>query len=213
MTAALLLIALQAATAMPSPTPTARVPSPVVERIVTRGDSRTRLSLFDNRVAVVSLSEDGVQTVVRRRTLSAEAYLGYLAAVTETLPGLDALEPQQDLPADNVGVITLHVGEGPERVVRYATLRSPKLALGRLLATLDDLQTVVMETKPAHDRLAIWEPQRGDRLRMVTGQTAVVVEVHDDGGVVVEYEDVGVIEYVAKGQRDSRILELLERPR
>ncbi|MCG6963883.1 MAG: hypothetical protein LJE95_11510 [Acidobacteria bacterium] len=213
MTAALLLIALQAATAMPSPTPTARVPSPVVERIVTRGDSRTRLSLFDNRVAVVSLSEDGVQTVVRRRTLSAEAYLGYLAAVTETLPGLDALEPQQDLPADNVGVITLHVGEGPERVVRYATLRSPKLALGRLLATLDDLQTVVMETKPAHDRLAIWEPRRGDRLRMVTGQTAVVVEVHDDGGVVVEYEDVGVIEYVAKGQRDSRILELLERPR
>ncbi len=209
MTAVLLLVVLQAASPLPLPTPTALVPSPVVERVVTIDSSTTRLSLFDNRVAVVSLAKDGLQTLVRRRTLSEEAYIGYLAAMTEALPGLDVLEPQQDLPVVGVGVVTLHVGKGPERILRYATRRSPELALGRLLAMLDDLQKVVLDTKPAHDALASWTPQRGDRVRMVTGQTAEVIEVHDDGGVVVRYVDVGVIEFVAKVERDDRILDLL----
>lgn len=207
MTMALLLVALQAATPLPSPT--ALVPSPVVERVVTTDGSRTRLSLFDNRVAVVSLAEGGARTLIRRRTLTEQEYLAYLSAITEALPGLDALEPQHDLPADNVGVITLHVGGGPERVIRYSTHRLPKLALGKVLATLDGLQKVVLDTKPAHDRLAAWKPRRGDRLRMVTGQTAEVVEVHADGSVVVEYDDVGLIEHIAKSKRDDRILDLL----
>jgi len=210
MIALLALIGLQATMATPTPVPAA--PSPVVERVVRfpRKEESYRITLFDNRVAVASRSEHGRQALVRKRRLTEASYVGYVAAIGSDRQVLARLgRDSSTLEGGGLGEITVY-GPGDDRtVIRYHVMGSQPLPLARLVAMLDDLQRVVFDTNPAHDALTEWAPKPGDRVRMVTGQTATVTRAEEDGTVFVVYDDVGIVELVTPAQRSDRIIELI----
>ncbi len=221
MIAAALALALQAYVVLPTPTggemptpvPVLEAPIPVVERIVRLPESTTRLTLFDNRVAVVSVRPGEGRPLLRKRTLSPGEYMGYLQALARVTAALRELGPDLNRLSGREpdATVTLNIGtEGPLEV-RYSTLQVPRLAVGRLEGILDDLQKFVEETPPAYDEITAWKPRRGDRVRMVTGQTARVEEVLEDGAVILEMEDVGILELVGPSNRTDRIIAVLER--
>ncbi len=203
-----LAMALQAATSVP--TPPAAAPSPVVERVVTVNGRKVRLSLFDNREAVVSVHGRDGSVTLRRRRLREHEYGVYLEVLEENLPQLEKLGGEADLIEEGGrGQITIYRTGKPPLVLRYAALQTPKLALGRVIAALDDLEEEVLRTNTGHDQLEAWEPRVGDQVVMVNGQTATVTEVHANGVVVVEYDQVAMVEVIPFDQRARRIARLL----
>lgn len=209
-----LLLALAVATpAPPGPTPTpVTAPVAVAERVVTRGDLTTRLSLFSNRVAVLTVREDGRQTFVRRRTLTQEEYVGYLAELSHDGPLLrqEDIAPLREVGGDRT-TLTLRVGTGPPHEVEYSPLLVSHLALSRLNAALDDLESVLRETSPSRAALESWQPARGDRVELWGGEIARVVEVRNDGVVILEHEDTPMIETLSADQLPQRIRRVLPR--
>lgn len=213
MIALLIMVGLQAAAAQATPVPT--VPSPVIERIVrmpTR-DGLFRITLFDNRVAVAAVSERGSQVLVRKRTLSPESYVGYLASVTADRPALAELDSDAErLEGGGTGEIIVYGPDDEKLVVRYPVIATHPLPLARVVAMLDDLQQLVLATNPAHDAVMEWVPEVGDRVRMVSGQTATVSRTEEDGTIFVVYDEVGIVELVTRDQRTDRIVELIGPP-
>ncbi len=207
----LLLLIASAAAAAPEPTPTpVTAPVAVAERVVTRDGRITRLSLFSNRVAVLSEREDGHPIFSRRRTLTHEEYVGYLAALTRDAPlvlGDDREPPPSD--PNNRATLTLRVGSGPPHTVEYSPLSVTRLALSRLNAALDDLESVLRDTSPSRAALESWRPAPGDRVELWGGETARVVEVRDDGVVVIEHDNTPVIEVLAAEQLAQRVRRVL----
>jgi len=207
---AALILALQAATAAAAPTPVVEAPSPVVERVVRFKERTLRLTLFDNREAVVSVREHGHQVLARRRLLAEPVYVGYVAATTADRAALEKLARSTDvLREGGRGRISIfRPGEAP-LIVRYSTLQAHDLVLGRLVAALDDLEKYVLETNPSFDAMKRWVPHVGDRVELVNGQTATVIEVKTNHVIVIEYDDVPVVEAIAPPQRSLRIVALL----
>lgn len=217
---ALALVALQAVFMVPTPqprtpgpTPVPGVPSAIVDRIVETPGERTRLSLFSNGVAVVSVRHDGSKAALFKRTLSREVLVGYLVALEESARQIRALYsiPQEPGEAGGTVTIRLHAGPGDPILMRFRTVQMMPLAVGRLGTILDDLQTKVMATPPGYDEVMAWHPREGDEVEMVTGQKARVVEVRHDGTVIVEYENVGLSELVTPAERPRRIRHVLTR--
>jgi hypothetical protein len=200
----------------PAPTPAQALhaPSPVVERIVTVAGRTARLSLFDNREAVVSIHGPDRSAKLRRRRLSEHEYVGYLGAVTSNLDAVEEAAGEAQLFSEGgKGRITIYRPGHPPLVIHYSPLQTPSLAIGRLVAVLDDLEKVVLATNPSFDALNRWSPRVGDRVEMVNGQTATVTEVHPRGVIVVTYDDVAMSEVIPKAQRAARILRILEKKR
>ncbi len=197
----------------PGPTPVPGVPSAIVDRIVETPGERTRLSLFSNGVAVVSVRRHGAEPALFKRTLSRQVLVGYLVALEEAARQIRALHsiPQEPGDAGRTVTIRLHAGPGDPILLRFSTLEMMPLSVGRLGTVLDDLQTKVMATPPGYDEVTAWHPREGDEVEMATGQKARVVEVRDDGTVIVEYEDVGLSELVTPGERPQRIRHVLTR--
>jgi len=221
MISTLLALALQTYVMLPTPTggevptpgPVMEAPIPVVERLVRLPDGTTRLTLFNNRVAVVSLRPERGEPMLRKRTLTMGEYMGYLEALSQVAGELRKLGPDLNRLAGREAdaTVTLNVGAGERLEIRYSTLQVPRLVVGRLEGILDDLQQFVLDTPPAFDEVRAWQPRRGDRVRMVDGQTARVQEVLDDGALVLEMEDVGILELVGPSNRTDRIAAVLER--
>ncbi len=217
----LLALALQTYVVLPTPTggevptpgPILEAPIPVVERIVHLPEGTTRLTLFNNRVAVVSVRPVEGEPLLRRRTLTATEYISYLEAFSQIVEELRAMGSDLNRLSGREpdAFITLNIGaEGPLEV-RYNTLQVPGLAVGRLEAVLDDLQTWVRKTPAGYDEIMAWKPREGDRVRMLTGETARVEEVREDGSLILRFEDVGINELVAPSGRTGRIAAILER--
>ncbi len=224
MTFGALMLALQVATVVmapvstpaPAPVPSGelRAPSPVVERIVTVAGRTSRLSLFDNREAVVSIHARDGSVKLRRRRLSEHEYVGYVGAVMSNLAAVKEAAGEADLFSEGgSGRITITRPGRPPLVIVYAPLQAPNLAIGRLVAVLDDLEKSVLTANPAIDALDRWSPRIGDRVEMVNGQTATVTEVHRRGVIVVTYDDVAMSEVIPKAQRAARIAHILRTKR
>ena len=210
MIAAALLLALQAATVTMTPTPVVEVPSPVVERVVASQERAVRLTLFDNREAVVSVREHGHQVLARRRLLAEPVYVGYVAATTADRAALEKLARSTDvLREGGRGRISIFRPGAAPLIVRYSTLQAHDLVLGRLVAALDDLEKYVLETNPSFDAMKRWAPRVGDRVKLVNGQTATVIEVKANRVIVLEYDDAPMVEAIAPPQRSLRIVAVL----
>lgn len=200
-----LILSIGAATA------SGQAPVPVVERTVTQGDVSTRVSLFSNRVLVVSVRRGGEHDFMRRITLSENQYMVYLGSLITAAEELDQqpISSQVDTSTAEV-VISLHIGPDAPRMIRFSPMSIVKLPLARIQGALDDLQLQVLEASPSAEAMRTWEPARGDRVELMNGATATVVEVWPEGLLILEHDLTYVRESVPPDMRDRVILRVVE---
>jgi len=207
--AVLAVALLQAATPPPAGL---RAPSVLVERIVTMPSQTRRLTLFDNRMVVLSVREGERRMTFIRHTLTDEEWIGYLMALTAEAAHLEgetsSLTPWS---AGPVGTITVHLGGGGRRVLVYSPMDVQRLDRGRLIAALDDLEALLERTSPSEEALRGWEPRRGDRVEMFEGGIAVVERVRGDGVLILDFEGSPLIEVLIPDNRELRIRRVLPR--
>jgi hypothetical protein len=175
----------------------AQAPSPIVERWLTVGTRTVRTSLFENRMAVVSVTRGDERVLFRRIELPEDEFIGYLAAVQRDAKELARTEDRLRTESmGGYGKIILHVGPKVPLTIEYSPVAVLGLATSRLVAALDDLERrMLWGEQPATD-LKGWKPQIGDRVELRTGIKATVVDIYDDGTVVLEHDGVSIHERV-----------------
>lgn len=189
----------------------AQAPSPIVERALTVGGRTVRTSLFENRVAVVSVARDGERVLFRQMTLTEGEFIGYMAAMQRDAEEIAKAERRPKVESmGGFGSITLHIGSMAPFTVHYSPVAVLDLATGRLVAALDDLERRVVWGDPDTTDLREWQPRRGDRVELRAGGTARVIEVREDGSLVLEHDDVAINEIVAPEGRVKVVLRVLE---
>lgn len=186
-------------------------PVAVAERTVTEGDVATRVSLFSNGVVVVTVRRQGTQDFVRRVTLSEDQYMVYLATLQIGAQELDDRPVSSSVDTSHAEVVLiLRVGPDAPRTIRFSPMSIVKLPLARIMGALDDLQLQAFEASPSAEAMRVWQPRKGDRVELLSGQTATVAEVWDDGMVILEHDQTYVRESVPPDMRDQVILRVLD---
>jgi hypothetical protein len=184
-----------------APSTGSAVPDPLVERTVSIDTRQLRISLFDNRVVVVSARRDGEQTLFRQMTLEEDEFVGYLAALQRDAIELAERDRRTISEATaGVGVITFWIGPKVPNAISYSSVAVLDLVTARLVATLDDLEGRVIWGDPSAADLEGWVPKRGDRVELRTGTLANVVELRKDGTLVLEHDDTWIIQVIAAGE-------------
>jgi len=196
---------------MASATASGQAPVPVVERTVTQGEVATRVSLFSNRALVVTVRRGDEQDFMRRITLPENQYMVYLGSLITAAEELDKQPVSSQVDTSEAEVaITLSVGPDAPRLIRFSPMSIVKLPLARIQGALDDLQLQVLEASPSAEAMRIWEPAKGDRVELMNGITATVVEVWEEGLLILEHDLTYVRESVGPDVRDQVILRVLE---
>ncbi|MCD4750897.1 MAG: hypothetical protein K8R59_16100 [Thermoanaerobaculales bacterium] len=195
-----------------APAAVEEIPNAVVERHRFLLDRSTRVSLFDNRMAVATVREGDQQVYFRQLTLPEEEYEIYLRAILEVAEtaGQGARVPIKS--NDKDAVIYLNAPGYPPRTIFYSPLAVPKIHTARLLGVLDDIELRVRESSPSQEALRHWLPKKGDRVELLTGVGATVFEIHENGVVILAYTDTGILEVVPVEERPNVILRVLTRP-
>jgi hypothetical protein len=188
----------------------AQAPIPVAERITSQFGRTTRVSLFSNRVAVVTIRSD-TEDYVRRATLTNEEYMVYLQALNQYSAEIGNEPVSSDIESrDSSATLTLHVGPDAPVSFEYSPVASMNLAAGKIVSIMDDIQLRVLSSRPGEDALRRWRPTIGDRVTLRHGGTAHVTSVGDDGTIVLHQEETGLLTTVAPDNRSEIILEVLE---
>jgi hypothetical protein len=188
----------------------AQAPTPVAERITTRFDTATRVTLFSNQIVVVTIRENGEQGFMRRITLSEEQYMVYRGAIETNADELGQKPVFSVVGSSQAQVeLVLHVGEDAPRRLQYSPMATVSLPLSRIIAALDDLESQVLTASPSAEELANWQPQQGDRVQLLNESYARVVEVTEDGVLVLEHEETYLREVVPPGNWDRVILHVV----
>ena len=189
-------------------------PIPVIERFLTVREREVRTSLFSNGVLVVSARRSGERILLQQLTLPADQFGGYLAAIQRDAAELAAAdELPSAIGSGGRGVVIVHVAPGGPLEFTYSTMAVYGLAATRLIATLDDLEQQVLNSLPTGAGVAGWQPRPGDVVRLRGGPLAEVLEVRDDGSVLLEHRETYINELVAPGQIHSVVVEVVESER
>ena len=185
----------------------AQAPVPVVERIATDMGRTTRVSLFSNRVAVVSVHSEH-DNFIRQAVLAEDEYMVYLQALDRLAGEIDDEPVSSDVASRGSRTsLTLHVGPGAPRTLAYSPLAVLDLALGKVAAVMDDIQVRVLATRPGEDAVRQWQPEVGDVVTLIHGTAARVVEIVGDGTLLLTEEETGLMLSVAPEDRASVIRE------
>ena len=202
---------LSAVLLMASATASGQAPVPVVERTVTQGEVETRVSLFSNRVVVVTMNRANEQDFIRRITIPENQYMVYLGTFLTAAEELDKQPVASQVDSSMAEVmLSLHVGPDSPRLIRFSPMSIVELPLGRIQGALDDLQRQVLEASPSAEAMRTWEPAAGDRVELLNGITATVIEVWEEGLLILEHDLTYVRESVPPDMRDQVILRVLE---
>ena len=189
----------------------AQAPAPVAERVVTGRNLATRVTLFTNGVVVVSMRRDGRQDFLRHITLPDDQYMVYLVAFQTNAEELGKEPISSDVSTSTAAVqLTLHVGPEAPRLLRFSPMAVVSLPLSRIQGALDDLERIVLEANPSSEEIRNWTPRPGDRVQLMTGGFAHVVEVLPEGVVVLEHEDTFIREMVPPGSLDQVVLHVVD---
>lgn len=186
-------------------------PLPIAERVLTHGPRRTRVSLFDNRVAVVSARE-GDRVTVRRLTLYETEFVAILRVIEIAARERSPRRPPDRGPSTAHGEILLHLDRHgtPERIP-YSPLAMPDLRTQQLLAALDDVERLVTDAPLWADEIRSWEPAMGDRVRLWDGELGTVVELLPEGFIMIQREVTSIRDAVPPGDRERLVFEIVER--
>lgn len=189
----------------------AQAPTPVAERNTTRFDTTTRVTLFSNHVVVVTIRENGAQGFMRRITLPEEQYEVYLGAIVSNADELGQKPVLSVVASPQAQVeLVLHVGRDAPRRLQFSPMAIVSLPLSRIVAALDDLESQALAASPSAQELENWQPKRGDRVQLLNGSYALVVEVRDDDVLILEHEETYLREVVPPGMWDRVILHVVE---
>jgi hypothetical protein len=192
-------------------TASGQAPVPVVERTVAKGNVTTRVSLFSNRVVVVSVRRGGEHDFIRRITLPENQYMVYLESFITAAEELDQQPITSEVETSTAEVaISLHIGPDAPRMIRFSPMSTVKLPLARIQGAFDDLQLQVLEASPSAEAMRTWLPAKGDRVELMNGTKATVVEVWDEGLLILEHDLTYVRESVPPEVRDQIILRVLK---
>ncbi len=189
----------------------AQAPIPVVERVFTEGEVATRVTLFSNRVVVVSITDHGVQGYFKHVTLPPDQYLIYLGILQQAVLelGEKPVTSAVSTPRGRVA-LTLHMGPDSPRRIEFSPMATVSLPLAQISGAINDLEFLVRESSPSSEALKEWQPRRDDRVELMNGGYARVVEVIDEGLVVLVHEDTYIREIVGPDVRDQVILRVVE---
>jgi hypothetical protein len=189
----------------------AQAPVPVAERVVTERNLATRVTLFSNGAIVVSMRRDERQDFLRRITLPDDQYMVYLVALQKNAEELGKEPISSDVSTSTATVqLTLHVGPDAPLLLRFSPMAVVSLPLSRIQGALDDLERIVLEASPSSEEIRNWTPKSGDRVQLMTGGFARVVEVLPEGVVVLEHEDTFIREMVPTDALDRVILHIMD---
>ncbi len=187
-------------------------PVALVERVVhEESGGVTRVTLFSNRIAVVSVRPKGERGRVVRRLLDEGTVDVYRSLLEEVMPGLQEEVASDQIPVGEGGILSLRLPNGGSLTLHFDPSRIPSLKLGKVLSALDDLQSQLLEGPQESVDVARWKPAVGDRVELWGGGTAVVTNIPQDGVVVLEHEDSPVIESLAVRDLPVRVRRLLSR--
>ena len=190
----------------------AQAPTPVAERVATHRDVATRVTLFSNQTIVVTMRDHDKQTFLRRITLPVNQYMIYLEVLENSAKELGEDPISSSVATSTARVeITLHVGPDAPRRIVFSPMSSVSLPLSRIMGALDDLESQVFEASPSSEELRTWEPRRRDRVQLFNGTYARVIEVWDDGTVVLEHQDTFIREIVPADRLDQVVLHVVDR--
>lgn len=186
-------------------------PTPVIERDLTIRDREVRTSLFSNGVLVVSARRAGERVLFQQLTLPADQFSGYLAAIQRDASELaEADELPTASGSGGRGVITVHIAPRGPIQFTYSSMSVYGLAATRLIAILDDLEQQALTALTTGAGVASWQPRVGDVVRLRGGPLAEVVEVRDDGAVLLEHRDTYINELVPPGEIRNVVVEIVE---
>ena len=186
-----------------------RVPNAIAERRRFYLDRSTRVSLFDNRMAVATVSEKGRQVYFRQLTLPEGEFEIYLRAIEEVFESAGRGSRARLRSMERDAVITLDLPGHEPRTIVYSPLGVQDIHTARLIAVLDDIEMRAGGAGPSQEALRTWQPKRGDRVELFTGVGATVIEVRQDGIIVLEHDGTGVLEVIPPDQRHTVIQRLL----
>jgi hypothetical protein len=211
-TAAAAVIALGVLAAAPgAPAGELAAPTPVLERVLTTRDREVRTTLFSNSVLVVSARRGGERVLFQQLTLPPDQFSGYLAAIQRDASELAVAD---ELPtaggSRGRGVVTIHIAPGGPLQFSYSSMTVYGLAATRLIAILDDLEQQVLDSLPEGPGVAGWQPRVGDVVRLRGGPLAEVVEVREDGAVLLEHRETYINELVPAHEIRNVVVELVK---
>jgi hypothetical protein len=187
-------------------------PRILAERIVTVGERSVRVTLFDNRMAVTTVREDGEQVFFRHMELEQETFVAYLGAINRDAQAILDAKYERALDGEEPhGVVYMWVENRGVVRVRYPRSALLDLPMARLSSALDDLEQHVSAASPSLEELRDWEPRRGDVVELISGGRARVLEVREENILVLEYEDVAVIQMVPAESSADLIRRVIER--
>jgi hypothetical protein len=186
-------------------------PTPVLERTLNTRDRVVRTSLFSNGVLVVSVRRGGERVLFQQLTLPSDQFSAYLTAIQRDASELAVAD---ELPtadgSGGLGIVTIHIAPGGPIQFSYSSLTVYGLAATRLIAILDDLEQQVLNTLPEGPGIADWQPRIGDVVRLRGGPLAEVVEVRDDGTVLLEHRETYINELVPAVEIRNVVIELVK---
>ena len=208
MTARTLLLAILAAGLVSADQPV--VPTAVVEKITTHLDTTTRVSLFSNRLVVVSVRSE-TDDFNHRAEIEPDEYMVYLQTLEEAAEtiGNDPVSSDVESEANST---TLIVNLGPDAPLSftYSPLATLNLSLGKIATVMEDIRIQALEVLPGEIELSHWQPAVGDCVELRQGGRACVIFVEDDESIVLRREDVAITYTVAPQDRADIILRLVE---
>lgn len=187
------------------------VPRVVVERHWVHGDRAERVTLFDNKMAVTTVREKGVQVFLRQLMLGDGEYEIYLKVFSEAAPeaGTGDWDPMEAM--DSGARVTTDLPGILPSTFSYSPLQVLDIQTARLVAGLDDLQQRVTEASPSQEALRQWQPVVGDRVELFVGGTATVTELRENGLLIMEKTDTGIILVVPPQEWHLIIMKVLGR--
>ncbi len=197
-------------TASPTVAHESRVPSPVAERTLEVRGQSTRVTLFDNRLAVVSMRAGDDNPVVRTLRLS-EADFDTWVAILERSMEAENDEIESSVQAfDAVCRVRVYVGPDAPYTFEMPPAAAVDRYLRQVLDVLDAIEKQVLEAPAWYEEVTGWQPAVGDRVRLARGNLATVVELVEGGIIVVEHDGTWVREVIPPDARVMVIVDVLD---
>ena len=144
---------------------------------------RRDLTLFANGTLRLREAEEGGEPRMRLAELGPQELAAFIARLEdEDLSEVDVRGREASGDWVDTCELELTLEGAPARLLRFGRLDSLPLALGRLLAVVDDLLLEVERLAPRSRLPADYEARAGDRLRRFDGKLFEVVAYTGDGG-------------------------------
>lgn len=197
-------------TATPALADGPRVPSPVAERTLEVRGQSTRVTLFDNRLAVVSMHAGDGDPVLRTLRLSEAEYGMWVGILERSMTGAqDEIESSVQA-LDAVCRVRVYVGPDAPYQFEMPPAAAVDRYLRQVLDVFDAIEKQVLEAPAWYEEVTSWEPAVGDRVRLARGNLATVIELVEDGIIVVEHDGTWVREVIPPDARVAVIVDVLE---